>query len=379
MHKSLYKNIKVIHLINGLGLGGAESMLYKILAHQKREDIIVVTLEGRDYFNDKLEALGVKVITLNMRRGIPSLRAVFQYVTLIRKVKPDVIISWMYHANIFSILTKPVLPKHKTIFNIRQSLYDLNKEKRLTYYIIKLNARLSSYADLIVNNSKQSIEQHKKIGFSESNNQFIPNGFELDKFKPSLCLRNEFRKKYDIQDGIIIIGNLARFHPMKNHLGLIKAFKTVKNECKHSLKLVLGGDNINSDNREIKSLIDKLGLSNDCILLGRVESVNVLPAFDIYISASLWGEGFPNVLGEAMACGVPCVSTDIGDSRRVIGNTGIVIGHSDNDIADGIIRMLSMPKEEFYKLKTSAQEKVIKNYAIETISRQYEQLYCVTE
>lgn len=361
--------MKILFVITGLNQGGAEEMLYKLLFNINRNKFqcAVVSLKDAGVYREKISALNIPVHCLNKK----VLSGLVAYTKFFRKYKPDIIQGWMYHGNLLSIISKLFYSKVKIIFNIRCSLNNIKDQKPLTQCIIKLNTFFSYFVEKVINNSRVSIIQHRNIGFCKKNELYIANGFRSEIFNPNIKMYNNFRKQHNLEHNVKIIGNVARFHPVKNHIGLIDIFSRIKALYKKKITLVMAGKNIDKNNRELMDEIYRLHLENDCILLGQVNSFEIIPAFDVYCSSS-WAEGFPNVLGEAMLCGVPCVATDVGDCKTIINDFGFVASVGDYEaLAKGCIEMLSVSAEK----KRLMRQHIIDNYSIENITKQYEDLY----
>lgn len=346
-------------------------MLYKVIKHSTNQAIhTVVSLRDGGVFQSELEALGIKVLCLELHKPY-KLKWLTQFAPFIWKTKPDIIQGWMYHANVFIALFKPFLPACKMFFNIRCSTRGSQNRDR-TKLIIRLNALLSHFATKVINNSQASIKQHEQIGFNKKNSVYIGNGFDLNVFKPSEKKRAAFRAKHQIPDGVFLIGNIARYHPMKNHIGLINAFSQIIKTHPNTL-LVLAGREVNSENKELGEAIKRYQLEKNVLLIGPVQTDKVMPALDLYVSASLWGEGFPNILGEAVACGVPCVCTDVGDSKLIVNQYGKTVeAGKEDELADTILGL--MKNHEQYD-QEAMNDYVKQNYTIEKIADKYIALY----
>lgn len=364
--------IKILFVITGLNQGGAEEMIFKLLTYidKNKFECVVVSMRDTGCYGAKIAKLNMPVYCLNIRPGKISLRGLISYVKIVRKIKPDIIQGWMYHANLFSILTKLIYPQAVILFNIRHGAPKYNS-KLLTKFVIKINAWLSFAAKAVINNSKESIKLHEDIGFCKKNSACIPNGFDIDAFKPNSHIHKEFRKTHGLDSSTKIIGNIARFHTVKNHMGLLSVFHKIKSQTSSAIALVLCGQDINLDNDQLIKEIERLKLKKDCFLLGSIDTPKIMPAFDVYLSTS-WGEGFPNVIGEAMACGVPCVATDVGDCKHIVAEFGAIANSGNYDmLAKHCIEKLTTSDEE----KASIRQHIIDHYSIENIVRQYENLY----
>lgn len=369
---------KIIHLITGLAPNGAEGMLYKLVQAMDKDkfDVYVISMTDEAMYGDRIKQLGVPVYTLGMRKNpLSLLGALKQYHKLLKTIEPDLVQAWMYHANALSAVVAKCLPRqsYQLVWNVRHSPGDMSSEKRLTRWLIKLNSWLSTKPQAIINNSQTSQQQHQALGFKAQRDVLIGNGFDVTACKPNPSQYYAFRSEYNLEPETQLIGNLARYHPMKNHRGLLALFKIIKQHCSQPIKLALGGLDVNESNQALKDDIRHFGLEDDCLLLDFVDSQAIMPVFDLYISTSLWGEGFPNVLGEAMACGVPCAASDVGDCRYLLDGLGYVFPpDADNQtVSTECLKLLAMTEEQ----KHTMRQFIIDHYAIDQIGKIYEKLY----
>jgi glycosyltransferase involved in cell wall biosynthesis len=369
----------VVHIITGLSTGGAEMMLYKILSTLDRENYesIVISLLDKGLIGPRIEELGVRVFALNMRRGIPHPGCLLRLRRLLRQLGPDIIHGWMYHGNIAATLASwSVRSKVPVLWNIRQSLYKIGNERLLTRLVIRASSVLAFAPECIVYNSRISAEQHERMGYRKSARRLIPNGFDTREFRPDSGRRASIRNELGIPDEVFLIGMIARFHPMKDHAGFLEAAAVLRKKGIKA-RFLLAGHEVDGGNPVIMATIKSLGLEEDVVLLGERTDVSFLnPAVDIACSSSAWGEAFPNVIGEAMACGVPCVATDVGDSSWIIADTGYTVPPGDpHALAAAWERLATMNPFERGKLGTAARNRVVKYFELEKITKQYEQLY----
>jgi glycosyltransferase involved in cell wall biosynthesis len=373
--------VRVVHIITALSTGGAETMLSKLLEAQNNDvfDSIVISLTDRGTLADRIEAAGVTVHTIDLNVGRPTLGGFRKLRKLVREFNPDCMQGWMYHGNLAASLVRASL-WNKTIpvlWNIRQSLYGLSNEKKMTAATIVFSRLFLSRVNAIVYNSYTSAEQHEeKVGYTKKNHIVIPNGFDCDIFKPSGDNKILFRREMGVDENSILVGTIARFHPMKDHGNFLTAAAHVLEKIPEA-HFILSGPEVDEQNAFLIKKIKKLGLRDHCHLLGERQDINfIMAACDVIVTSSFYGEGFPNVIGEAMACGVPCVSTDIGDSARVIGNTGKIVPAKDSvALAEGIIEILSMPADARMFLGDRARNRILKHFTIEKIAKQYADLY----
>jgi glycosyltransferase involved in cell wall biosynthesis len=377
--------LKILHVITGLFTGGAEMMLAKLLARlpagQTRHT--VVSLTGSGPLAARIAGLGIPVINLGMDQGRltkgPALIAGFLRLRrLIRQEKPDIVQAWMYHANLFAGLTAAsVSDAPPVIWGIRQSDLDPKVSKPGTIRIAKLGGRLSRrLSDKILCCSEVARIVHERIGYDPARMVVIPNGFDLNEFKPDPAARESLRREIRVPLDAPLVGLVARFDAQKDHRSFFAAAGQVRKALPTAHFLLCGGG-ADPANREIAGWIDDFDLGASCRLLGaRGDIPAVTAALDIAVSSSAFGEGFPNVLGEAMAAGVPCVATDVGDSRMIVGDTGRIVPPKAPDaLADAIIALLRLPEGERRALGAAARQRVADEFEIGAIAARYLALY----
>ena len=372
---------KVLFVSTGLSMGGAEVMLYNLLSKMDRSRFqpIVVSLMGNDddVYKARISDLGIDIHSLNLDQGKFSLNKLFQLSNLIKQEQPDVLQGWMYHGNIATQLAGLfAFQKIPVIWSIHHSLHSLSSEKSLTQIIIRVGAFLSKVVNKVAYVSEKSLEQHQKLGYPEHNSCYIPNGFNTELFKPSSEFRESFRNQLNISQDSILIGSLARYHPMKDHENLLRAAQIFLKDFPEA-NFVLLGTNVDYENKVLSDLIEELGIASQVHLLGaRTDVPQVLPALDILTSSSAFGEAFPLVIGEAMSCGVPCVVTNIGDSAAIVGDTGVVVPPKNpQELADGWKKICQLSSEEKSSLSQRTRQKVLDLYSLESVVGKYEALY----
>lgn len=371
--------IRVAHIITGASSGGAQMMLYKLLGEINRSkyESIVISLKDKGMIGGQIEELGVQLMVLpiaNREKLVPS---IIKLIRVVRKLKPDVIQGWMYHGNIAASICGMFLPKKvPVVWNVRHSLYDISLEKKFTQLVIRIGAVLSKSTSKIIYNSYKSAQQHEGLGYASGSTVIIPNGFDCDRFKPSIASKHSIRKELGLSNKDILVGLIARYHPMKDHDNFFKAVKIIA-ENHNEVNFVLVGHEVENTNSSISDMLSLNGIKNKVFLLGERQDIDKITAgLDIAFSSSSYGEGFPNVVGEAMACGVPCVVTDVGDSALIVGDTGIVVPpRNPVAMAKACGRMIEAGMHEREKLGEKARERVVTNYALDKIVCQYENLY----
>jgi glycosyltransferase involved in cell wall biosynthesis len=361
--------IRIAHIITGLQADGAETMLYKLLCRMDRRQFqaSVLSLREGGPLAPRIEALGIPVYSA---RSFPALLG----------SKPDVLQGWMYHGNIAAQLAAAVLANTPVIWNVRGSHHILRDEKPGTAAAIWLGAKLSRLPWKIVNNSAASAKLHEQyLNFAADRWVIIPNGFEPEQFMPSQSARQEVRAELSIPADAVLIGLIGRRHPMKDHANFIHAAGMLAS-CA-AAHFLLAGAGVDSGNFALLAQLRRAGVLHRTSLVGaRTDMPRVMAALDIATSAS-YSEGFPNVIGEAMCCAVPCVVTDTGDSAWLVGEAGRVVPVRDPAALAGAWRVLiARGPEGRRELGRQGRERIVSRFSMAAVARRYEELYgCALE
>lgn len=365
---------KIVHIITDLATGGAQMMMYKLLKNidLNKYQIEVISMIDNGVIGEQIQALGIQVHTLNIKKTHPNPLAIIKAIKICSN--SHIIQTWMYHADLFGFIIAQWVKPKKIIWGIRHSTFD-NSDKKSTVFIARINAALSKYVNHIISCSERAVYVHQQLGFNISNMIVIPNGFEVDRF----CKRSESKKmlcdELDLLEDTIIIGRVARWHPMKDYEALFKAISLLQDYS--NFVLICCGENIDNANEELRTLLLNNNIRDRVKLLGnRVDMEHIMSATDIHVSSSLTGEGFPNVLGEAMACEVPCVTTDVGDSAFVVGDTGEVVEPGDyKELAKAIKKIIDMSEDERRALGLKARQRIIEQFEVNQVCKKYQQVY----
>jgi glycosyltransferase involved in cell wall biosynthesis len=360
-------------------MGGAEAMLCKLVTRSAATpgyEHYVVSLSGKGAFGDDLSRSGVPLFCLNMKDKRPGLGKLAALYLILRRIRPHILQTWLYHADLMGLLIGRLLPEApKVIWNIRCSDMALEHYAFTTRLVFRLLVLLSRFPYAVVANSIAGKDYHIRSGYRSDRWAAIPNGFDIERFKPDPHARANFRYSKCISETDSVIGMVARYDPMKGlpiliHAAL-KLFQTFPD-----VFLVLAGEGLDHQNDGLRKVIADKNLAKRVIPIGRRDDIQkIFPAFDISTLASI-GEGFPNVLCESMACGVPCVSTDVGDASHIIADTGLVVPPGDADaLARAWASMLSLPSERRRELGLRARKRIEDHYSLPTIVHKYEDFY----
>jgi glycosyltransferase involved in cell wall biosynthesis len=370
--------IHVLHIITDLSVGGAEAALLALLSATDRSKFKpeVVSLTKVGSVGEKIRALDVPVRALGMRPLVPNPFLTFRLTDWIRQDPPDVVQTWMYHADLIGGLAAYLYGRVPVVWNIRHTNLEPQLNKRTTLWIVSVCARLSHRVPRrIVCASHASREVHAARGYAAEKMLVIPNGFDLERFRPDLDARFSVRRELGISDYELAIGLIARFHPQKDHHNFIRAASLVHNSHP-DLHFLLAGQDATWENQKLAEWIDSAALRDRCHLLGmRTDMPRIMASLDIVVSSSC-GEGFPNVIGEAMACAVPCVVTDVGDSGLLVGDTGMIVPPRDpRALARGLEELIRMGEGARRALGKAARERVKGRFGLTKMALNYEELY----
>ena len=351
-------------------------MLLRLMEHvdRSRFEPFVLAMIGEGTIGPRIRDLDIPVVALGAARRRLSMRTFLEVRRHLREFQPDVIQAWMYHSNLAAFLARgAVRDRPGLAWNIRHSLHDLANEPWMTRQVIKAGAKRSRRVDAIIANSSVSMRQHEDIGYRSPRNQVIPNGFDLESVKPVSGAAKKLRTELGLGHESFIIGCAARFHPMKDQALLVKSVASLA-EQGHDIHCVLIGRGCEVGG-EAESLRQLLG--ERLHLLGeRRPLADTVSGLDCLAVSSAWGEGFPNVLAEAMACEVPCVTTDVGDAAEILGDPDRVIPPSDQEAMSKVIEMVLLTSpEDRRRAGLAGRSRIAERYPISKIVAEYESLW----
>ncbi|MBF0445540.1 MAG: glycosyltransferase [Magnetococcales bacterium] len=353
-------------------------MLYKLLSTIDRNtiDCEVISLTDIGPVGVKIQKLGIPVRSLKMKRGRPSPKAFYCLVRMLKLLPPTVVQTWMYHSDLIGGLAAKLAGNIPVVWGIRHSDLSPQGNKRSTIWTAKLCAALSNIIPKhIICNSKAAVKVHVDLGYSKDKMIVIPNGFDLQNFKPDNTAPKAIRQELNIAHDAILIGMVARFDPLKDHKNFIAAASILHGNMP-MVHFLLCGDGITDKNSQLTQWINQANLHTHCHLLGRRDDIpTVAASLDIATSAS-FGEGFSNTIGEAMACSVPVVATDVGDSAYIVGDTGTIVPAKNPQALAGAWQdLISAGKTKRDSLGEAARRRIMTKFDLKTIGKQYETLY----
>lgn len=364
--------MRVMFVTSGLETGGAESTLLRLLPAMREFGVqsSVVSLRSVGTTGAMLRSRTISVLALGM--PAPS-SVVFGLRRLTREVhawRPALVHGWMYHGNLAAsaIAAWADLP---VVWGIRQSLGSGSRDKWLTRRIIEVGSLLSKTTARIIYNSNAARVQHEAFGYASGRGAVMLNGFDTEEFWPDSVRAESARGQLGIRPWVPVVGLVARFHPTKDHATFLRAAARVQKKFPSAM-FVLVGQGVDTANAELCSLIKALGITDSVRLLGRRDDVpQLIPMFDVACLTST-AESFPNAVGEAMCCGVPCVSTAVGDVAELIGDCGEVVPSADDAaVAAAIERLLAVEPAQRQALGRRARQRIVERFSITEVARRY--------
>ncbi|MFQ6016723.1 MAG: glycosyltransferase [Kiloniellaceae bacterium] len=369
--------IKVVHLITSLGQGGAQTMLSRLLAGMDRTriDNVVISLTGQGPVAMWIRAQGVPVTDLDNRRGVPGRADVWRLWRLLRRERPHVLQTWLYHADLIGLLVGKLARVPAIAWNVRCAETDARYRSGRNGAVVRLLAHLSRQPDAVVVNSRAGRRLHQELGYRPRRWEVMPNGFDVDLFRPDSDAGAALRRELGLAPEHLLIGLVARYDPLKDQENFLRA-ATIYRRHNAAARFIMGGDGIDDGNARLTCLIRELGIADRVHLLGERSDIPVLTAgFDIATCASC-GEGFPNVVGEAMACAVPCAATDVGDTAIILAGTGRVVPPKNPAaLAAAWAELAALGPEGRRDLGRRARESVVDRYSIGAVAASYQDFY----
>lgn len=363
-----------LHVITGLNDGGAEAVLYRLITSDPLDTHHVVSLMGEGKYGRLLRDVGVSVTALDMPRGRVTWRGMIRLWRVLKQVQPDVVQTWMYHADLLGgVLAR--LRRIPVVWGIHNTTLEPGRSSRSTLWVARACAVLSRWVPRrIVACAQAAVSVHAGLGYDKQRMVVIPNGYDLSRFAPDVQARQRLRQSWRVGDDVPLIGMVARYDPQKDHANLIDALGRLLRQGV-TFKAVLVGWCVDGANAALVGALEVAGLCGHVRLLGPTNDVPALMnALDVHVLSSRYGEAFPNVLAEAMACGTPCVTTDVGDAAYIVGETGWVVPPKDPAaLAQALQAALNARSDRaaWSKRQSACRVRIADNFSIETMVQRY--------
>jgi glycosyltransferase involved in cell wall biosynthesis len=370
--------VRITHVITDLNAGGAEITLYRLLSSSNRGVFRheVVSMLGDGPIGVRIRTLGIPVYPVQVR-GLASIpKMLYSVAAQVRQTRPDIVHTWMYHSDLAGGIAAKLFTSAKIIWHIHHKDLTPPLMRLRTRYVARACARLSrSIPDTIICCSKAAMKTHADFGYDAERMTVIPNGFDLNEFRPDAAQRTRVRAELGIAESSFSVAMIGRFSPMKDHETFLAASGLIRQRHPQTT-FVLCGDGVTADNEALRLWVERAGLAGNCCLLGKQENIpEIMSAADLVVSSSRT-EAFPCVIGEAMAMEVPCVVTDVGDASLIVGETGKVVPRRNPQaLADACSEMIRMSRNELRILGLQARERVRREFSLPLVVERVETLY----
>lgn len=365
--------VKICFLIHQLETGGAERQLTTLLKGLDKTlfDITLITFKPGGRLADEIAQSDIRTLSLDKRRRWHHIATFLRFVRIVRKIRPQIVHSYMPTSNVFAGLLKPFVKRTRIIWGIRAARDEFDETDRLSGVIFRLQAWLARLADLVIANSEAGRQVCLRNGFSPERVIVIPNGIDIDRFKPDPAGRQRLRAEWDITEDQTAIGIVGRMDSIKDHPSFLQA-AAIFSKKHPNARFVCIGDDGGEYALRLRNLAADLGIADKMVWAGmRSDMTAAYSALDINTSASL-SEGFPNCVAEAMACGIPCVATDVGDCKPLIGATGrIVPARSADALANAWEECLAA---DYREMGRKARQRIVGEFAMSRLIERTEQV-----
>ncbi len=369
------------HVTTSLDIGGAQAMLAKLVEVTSGRTTSVkpwaITLRPPGVLASRFVDAGCRIYSLGVRGSMPGPLALLKLLRITTATQPDLIQGWMYHGNLAATIAGFTGTRRiPTVWNIRHSLNDIHNETFRTRALLSLSSRLSHLPEAIIYNSRTAMQEHQTIGFCAERSVHIPNGFNCSVFRPDRRRRGQLKAMFGIDPEPLVVAMVARLHAMKDHNNLVEAVARVR-QSGLDIHLLLAGPGFDHPPPALLEDIRTALPENRVTLVAeRLDVADWLPAVDIVALSSAWGEGFPNILGEAMACGIPCVATDVGDSEWVMGQGGIVVPPRDPEaLASALAYLGEAGTDTRHAMGDAGRARLTQYFDMETVTTSYRTLW----
>jgi len=368
--------IKVLHVITGLGAGGAERQLATLALRSDPSRVRheVVSLLDEGMWGTTLRQAGVTVHALRLTRKAPAPFALPRLARLYRRSGADIVQTWLYHADLAGILAAGLAGGPPVVWSLRCSRLDFRVYGMRTRLLVGLLAMLSRYPAAVVANAAEGRRWHVSLGYRPRRWEVIHNGIDCAEFRPDPEARRAVRSELDLAPDATLIGNLSRHDPMKDHPTLLAALARLN----PNVRLLLAGGGTGAENASLSAQIAAAGIDPARVLrLGlRRDVPRLLAALDIAVLSSAFGEGFPNIVAEAMACGVPCAATAIGDTQELIDGCGeVAVPRDPAALGAAIARLLALDLAARTALGARARERIETRFSVDAMVSAHAHLY----
>ena len=370
------RRIRIAIIISSLETGGAEAMLFRLLSHidQYVYEPRVYSLSSLGRFGKEIEELGILVESLRLDQHFLS--SCVSMVRKLNKFHPDIVHTWLYHSDLIGGIAGKLVRARGIIWTIRSADFIQSDTKWSTRLVVKMCAALSRVIpDVVIYNSNKGLSTHKTYGYKEKRRLIIYNGIDKEVFAPQRDAKEHLCQSLALPSYSQLVGMVGRYDPLKNHIGFLEVAAKIRERIPE-VRFICAGQGVDSSNVALIDKMKELDIIGHVELLGlRTDIPQLLPAFDLTCLTST-SEAFPNVVLESLACGVPCVATDVGDVRSIIEDEDWVVPVGDmGSMAEKCIQYLQMPTWERLAHKSKIRKQVVSNFDIRETAVKFEDVY----
>ncbi|HXD32573.1 MAG TPA: glycosyltransferase [Pyrinomonadaceae bacterium] len=372
------RKLRLTFLTRSLDIGGAQRQLVTLAKalDQSQFDVSILTFYSGQAWEGELEGSGVRIVSLDKRGRWDLFSFTRRLIREVRALQPDVLHGYLDIPNVLALLARRFVPT-KVVWGVRASAMEMHEYDWLFRLAAKVERMLSDSPDLIIVNSRAAFQHHLSIGFPSAKLKLIPNGIDTDVFKPDLEARARLRKEWGVDDSIQLVGTVGRLDPVKDLPTFLAAATNVSRD-QSSARFICVGNGPPEEVERLKALTDELKISNQVIFTGAVSDVAAAyNALDLLVSSSR-AESFPNSVAEAMACGIRCVVTNVGDSAALVGDCGVVVEPGQPEaLAAAIISSLSLDRS---RTGERCRTRIVEYFCVEQLAGHTEEtLKALTE
>ena len=371
--------MKILHIINTLATGGAQSVLVQLLEGwgDGNDQQLVISLRNREPLSGRIEALNIPVEHIDLRPNKFEPWKFSRLAQIINKYKPDVVQTWLYHADLIGGLATRLAGRAPVVWGVHHTLADRHSVKSSTWVVARCLALLSgALPSRIICCSQSAHRSHVDFGYAKNKLVTVLNGVDTTRFRPDASARDLLRAELGLPAHSKLIGMFARFHPQKDHETFFQAAALLM-KAMPEVHFVLAGGDIDASNRELGVKILRAGTAGNTHLLGNRQDMPKLNAgVDVVTLSSAYGEALPMTLCEAMSCGVPCAATNIGDAEILTGRAGLIVEPQDPQaLAAAWQYILELNKPDYNELGRQARQRILEFYDLANMVKEYKSIY----
>ena len=371
--------MRILHIINSLQYGGAQSVLADLVTHWDNgsDEQMVMSLLSGGPLVERLREAGIPVTSLARRPAAAAAAGMLRLPSMLRTFKPDIVQTWLYHTSLIGSLVVRMVSSIPVIWGIHHTLAGRQSLSTMTWGAVRLLARLSARLPAaIICCSQSALTSHASHGFSPAKLRMIENGVDTEYFAPDAAASGTVRRELGLSPERKLVGMFARFHPQKDHATLISAAAQLR-KSESDVHFVLAGDGVDAQNAWLRNRLHEEAVEGAFHLLGpRRDMRRLYAAMDIVTLSSADGEALPRTVAEAMSCGRPCAATDVGDTANLIGDTGLVVPpHQPGQLAAAWQKLLALPQAEQSRLSVGARQRILTRYGLPLMVDRYRHVY----